>query len=399
MNKKALLIVLGILGFITGLILIFFEIKDVPDVKWNQQYDLNSKEPHGLWLFHNLLQDVYGKDNVKIDYFFNTNNYNPDSTVYLSIGRNLEFDYNESIQLEKFIRDGGEVFLIGESIYFSGNILGVTNDSFRIITDTTKINIPDLDTSFTIINHEYSFEDTSEIYFPSFNTTYTQDSIDTLTNYHLIEIDTISAFSYLKIDSGYIYLHNLPQLFTNISSKQNYYNLHLDYVLSALNNKQIVISKPQSEPLADKSPLGVLLSNKNFKAAYYTFLLAALLFLIFASKRKQKPILIKEPVSNTSLEYVNTLSKLYELQEQPHKLVKRMEENFYSFVNKHFFIYKSDPQFTEVLSKKTKVNPELIESIIIDFKRINRELLCEDGDLEYLYNKIEKFKQQSNDRK
>lgn len=399
MNKRVLMILAGVVAFITAIVFIFFEIKKVPDVNWMQRYDINSKEPHGLWLFYSILEDVYGKDKVKVDYFFDANNYNVDSTTYVAIGNNLEYDYNEWIQMEEFIRKGGEVFLIGESIAFSGNVINVIDDSSRVIRDTTHLGIYDLDTSFTFINHEYAFDDTVNLYFTPPHITYTIDSLDTLTNHRLLEMDTLSIFSYLQIDSGYLYIHKLPQLFTNMASKQDFYNMHLDYVLSVLEHKSVVISKPASEPLADKSPLSVLLANKNFAAAYYTFLIAAFLFLIFASRRKQKPILIKEAVSNTSLEYVSTLSKLYELQGQPHKLVKRMEENFYQYVYRNFFIHKNDVQFAEVLSKKTKISIDLIESIVNDFKRIKRELLCEDSDLEYLYNKIEKFKQQSNDRR
>lgn len=399
MNKRVLLILAGIAAFVAAIIFIFFEIKKVPDVNWMQRYDINSKEPHGLWLFHSILEDVYGKENVKVDYAFNANNYNADSTTYLAIGNYLEYDYNEWIQMEEFIRKGGEVFIIGESIAFSGDILNVINDSSRVIKDTTRLRIYDLDTSFTFINHEYTFDDTVSLYFTPPHITYTIDSLDTLTNHRLLEMDTVSIFSYLKLDSGYLYLHKLPQLFTNIASKQDFYNMHLDYVLSVLEHKTLVISKPASEPLAHKSPLSVLLSNKNFAAAYFTFLMAAFLFLIFASKRKQRTILIKEAVTNTSLEYVSTLSKLYELQDQPYKLVRRMEENFYHYVNRNFFIQKNDVAFAETLSKKSKINIDLIESIINDFNRIKRELLCEDSDLEYLYNKIEKFKQQSNDRR
>lgn len=399
MNKRVIMILAGVVAFVAAIVFIFFEIKKVPDVNWMQRYDVNSKEPHGLWLFHSILEDVYGKDKVKVDYFFNANNYNADSTIYVAIGNNLEYDYNEWIQMEEFIRKGGEVLLIAESIAFSGNVINVMDDSSRVIRDTTHLGIYDLDTSFTFINHEYAFDDTVNLYFTPPHITYTIDSLDTLTNHRLLEMDTLSIFSYLQIDSGYLYIHKLPQLFTNIASKQGFYNMHLDYVLSVLEHKSLVISKPSSEPLAHKSPLSVLLANKNFAAAYYTFLIAAFLFLIFASRRKQKSILIKEAVSNTSLEYVSTLSKLYELQDQPHKLVKRMEENFYHYVNRNFFIHKNDVQFAEVLSKKTKISIDLIESIVNDFKRIKRELLCEDSDLEYLYNKIEKFKQQSNDRR
>ena len=50
------------------------------DETWNKKYDINSKEPHDLWLFHNILKDVYGEENISIDYYFSPSKYNADST-------------------------------------------------------------------------------------------------------------------------------------------------------------------------------------------------------------------------------------------------------------------------------------------------------------------------------
>ena len=73
-NNRVLIIIGVFVLIFIGLLSLVFEIREVPDYKWRKKYELDSKEPYGLWMFSELMKHRFGEENVI---------YNESDTLYL----------------------------------------------------------------------------------------------------------------------------------------------------------------------------------------------------------------------------------------------------------------------------------------------------------------------------
>ena len=126
------------------------------------------------------------------------------------------------------------------------------------------------------------------------------------------------------------------------------------------------------------------------KYAYYLTLLLSLLFVFFASKRKQKEIPVLETSKNTSLEYIKTTSALFMAQGQNEKLVNHIKRNFYYKVKTAYYLDKSNPEFAELLAKKSRIPLDQIRNIIKQLNIVDNYAFNDDQ-LIRLYKDIDSF--------
>jgi hypothetical protein len=182
-------------------------------------------------------------------------------------------------------------------------------------------------------------------------------------------------------------------MFFNYAAKEKFYLDHFNKIVKEIDAEKILINRQVSHFGAmEESPLKYMLENKSLAFAYCMLILSFILYLIFNTKRKQKAIPLLAKPKNTSLEYVKTISRLFQLQDQNLILVKKIRENFFISVKKNYFIDEHDPEFVNILSKKSKVNKTAIEDTIKFFNSMNNNQHCDDEDLNRIYLLIENFK-------
>ena len=368
---------------------VFYKYEDVPDVDWNTRYDMESKEPGGLWVFKNLLDLQFGTDNVIVDNAFEIEKYDTvPKYLLLTIQEDLTFGYVDVNQIEEFVRKGNMVVLIANSIHMLGANVNIENKPKFILEDTLNLNYPDSKEEFgTFKNHSSSFKNASLFHFGTFM----HEQYDTLINLSPLLLaglnDTIAHV--MSIGKGKIITHSLPRLFTNSSAIQEYYQEHYNHILADIDATKVIISKPKNKDIFKESPLSVLLENRSFAAAYYGLLICLLTLLVFGSKRKQNPIPIIEPLRNTSLEYADAISNLHQFHGSNEEMVGTLEQNFHDKMKKQFNVNRSSENFVQRLAQKMNVE----ESQIIDMQeKINKyKVSCSDKEFLSLRNLIVNF--------
>jgi hypothetical protein len=396
--------VLGGLVIVATIFYFGFEPKKVVDTKWNEVFLLNSKAPNSFYVFHNLLKEKFGDKNVVYSNNIEKHEVKDTShTLLISISDKVYFDKKEVDSLTEFIKNGGTYAIIANEFNLTNADYSISSNQMHTYENDKKFvkyfNGP-ID-SFNYIHHRAEFSDTSFFFYYDYTARfYKSPNPDTsLMETFIMKHDTNIVYSYFDLGNGRLYLHTIPQLFTNSASLQDFYLNHINGFLEELDDREItnvVFFLPtKGRPPSDQSPLKILLANKYFANAYYVLLFLLALYLLFGTKRKQKAIPILAEKQNTSLKFVDTLAKLYEYQDQPSKLVAKMEENFYNYVAYNFYLFKEDENFITHLSKKTKVNEDLIKAIINDFNTIKREQLCSNYNLITLNQNIEEFKKMS----
>jgi hypothetical protein len=212
-------------------------------------------------------------------------------------------------------------------------------------------------------------------------------------------LDSLPFFIKLELGKGNIYFHSLPIMVTNIGTRQEYYLDHAEYLLSHFDPNKVIVDKTRINfnifnDEIKKSPIAFILKTPSLAWAYYLTLAAILCFVIFRSKRLQRIIPLKEKNENTSLQYIKTLSTLYQGHEQNNKLVVHMRDVFFNKIKHKYFLDHTIDNYTELLSKKTKVSEKEISTLLHKFESAKNSDFTDDQ-LIVLHNQIESFHKKS----
>lgn len=442
--KKVILIVFGLtVAAIALIITIFYEYKEVPDVKWRKSYLPADKEPHGTWILRNLLIEKYGEDNVLDRYRdIQIEEINEEENCLLiMIGERLNLNYDETDALANFSNAGNDILMIGNFVDFDYD-WGLVDWDTRFQSDTfLTVTYPSVSPeAFRFKFRDGSLTESNKTYYRSFingsllTNAENPDSLVELKNIgpegfevlkekftedgEIIENDIeeiIDIEEDEEVDTGYtlginqdsasIYkewnfggefvgIHLLPDMFTNIASKQPYFLDHFNALIGQYNYDKVIFEHPSfnlDKGIDRESPIQFILGNTSLKWSYYTLLIGALLYVIFRGKRKQRIVPTLAPNNNTSLEYVQTLGSLYEHQNQPRKLVKHMGDIFYHDVKSRYFLDHHDPKYIQKLSKKSNISEQEINTIVKSFSTIEGRFDFTDVDLSNLYRRLDAF--------
>jgi len=415
-SNRRLYIILGLITLsIVLLIAVTHEYRKVVDADWKAKYELESKDPYGFWLFNEMI-GAYFTDAEQIEGF-------PADTLasdalYIRIAERGSITSAKIDSLRSFLNAGNHAFIIADVFtggidtfftdvyksrrtYGSGNVrFNFGPDSLRRSEDYAyKIYNQELDTVRKVHNHNVFYREQDYNYdwlrplvytyrtWSSYDYEYYDDDEyddeyeDETDSLEEVEPPVTASDDYqgesiivnLSVgeNGGSIYFCSLPELFTNITLQQTDVTAFFDDFVTTLpkaktiywdNTEGIYINSIDSE-----SPLRFILSQKSLRLGYFMLLGLTLLFIIFRSKRRQKIIPLRAKNKNTSLEYIDTLSKLYLSSGKHEKLVVHHEKIFYHEVERQYFIRKDHPDFVGVLSKKSRQPEEEIEKLLSRF--------------------------------
>ncbi len=142
-----------------------------------------------------------------------------------------------------------------------------------------------------------------------------------------------------------------------------------------------------------QSPLSYILSQQSLRWAWYLFLASVLLFVLFRAKRKQRIIPIRAANTNTSLEFIQTIGRLYHQQQDHKNLTEKMMYLFKDFVRRRYGIRLKDRDEKTVknLIVKSEIAETHIEEIFTRYKRMTREEEVSESHLTNFYLALERF--------
>lgn len=369
----------------------FYEKKEINTCIWYDDYRFTSQEPYGAWLFHEMIVDRYGEENV----FRNTidTTYSKiDTSGYTYILFSSSYVSDEKLdKLVEFTKKGNEILLIGENLFSKiTEVYRSAEDRFLITDSIFKMTLID-STQLQYKNYRNSIKKASKF------TPFIVDNTGR-TNFESLGMTSdTTAFFYKKTTSfGTIYHHTAPFLFSNIASKQDFYLTHFNKVFENFKNDKVILDcayyfETPEEDYNNNSPIQYILQEKSLRWAYYTFILTTISFLFFRGKRKQRVIPVLEKNENTSIQYVDTLSALFMQQDQNEKLVPHLEAIFYQRIKQKYFLGPENENFIKLLARKSRIPEKNIETIINNFKTGGSGYHFSDDQLIMLHRRLEEF--------
>ncbi|MCB9189073.1 MAG: hypothetical protein H6599_07300 [Flavobacteriales bacterium] len=218
----------------------------------------------------------------------------------------------------------------------------------------------------------------------------------------------------VPIGDGFFIVHSQPYDFSNVNVIRQDGKIHAENIFSHFPYNNVYwhqnfgkyseyrgIPQPKAKKvpheISRSSPLEFILSNPMLFMAFILILIGLGLYVIVFSKRQQRIIPPVESNNNSSLEFLDVVSKLYYQQKQHNKLVNHMLQIFVTFVREHYYINLTtkQPDLPLRLSEKSGIEETRIKNIIERFRSAKSKQFSEQ-ELIDLYVELEYFYQHCN---
>jgi len=322
--------------------LAWLESSEPEPINWNPSYTNTDKIALGsLIFFESWTQSNPERfEEIKIPPYEYLNE-EPKNGTYFFLNNYVSFDNDELDDILNWVSQGNTLFI--SAYNFGGNLedtLKVQLSSY-ISADGFKSR-----PALNLVNSNLKLEKTLEfdqdlpaVYF---------EEIDTLNQVVLGtsafgKKDTEEKINFIKtgFGNGEIYLHSVPQAFSNYFLLKNKNYQYQEALLAYLSGNTILWDGYyKSGKGFFTSPLYILLNNRPLKWAYYFIIITAILFILFEGKRKQRSIPVVNTLQNKSYEFTETVSNLFLEQKKYHDLGLKKIKLFMEYIRNE---YRLDP--------------------------------------------------------
>ena len=332
---------------------------------WIESYSKFDKIPYGNYVLYNELESIFS-DPVTSSYESLKSSLSDTliNTNLLIINNSFDASESDINALLNYVNRGNQAMIISRKI----------TDK---LLDTLNLSI-DFEFSEEIeteISHLIS-NDTTQYSGPTFNI-YFRSYFDEIASASPIGYRSDSLINFVSVNygEGLIYLHVLPSAFTNafMLSKNNHG--YVSKVLSYLPDQPTIWDEyfKARKNYIKKTPLQQLLATDGLRQAFYLLLLGTLIYMIFASKRRQRSIPVLPIKSNSTVEFIQTMGQLY-YNESDHKDIGVKRVNYFLADIRERYRLETETlneEFCSKLSILSGVPRDDIDRLIKNFTVIN----------------------------
>ncbi len=395
-------------------LLIAAQLSTPKPISWRQTFSGDDKNPYGAFVLYSRLADLFPDQTVTptrksiYELFTQTPNYN--NAIYnfgndslrrflnfIIVEHSLGLDSLDTQLLLRFASAGNSVFIAASSLEgdFADTLrLKTTNTIWTPWLDISPDSLMPRDTlrvNFSAAtahrNTPYQF---SRIFHASVFTAF--DTARTA----VLGVDEKNKPNFIRVQfgRGAFYLCSNHFLFTNyhVISADG-----ADYAAKVLSHLPVQETlwdeyyKPYSSN--SRSPLRFVLDNDSLRYAYYLSLVGIALFIFVEGKRRQRIIPIVTPPTNSAVEFVETVGRVY-FQHGDHKnLAEKKIEYFLDSLRAHYYVNTAQltDEFYQVLSEKSGILLDDVKKLFLRIKRIQAADSISADDLLQLTEAIEDF--------
>ena len=370
----------------------------VPEKKLNRfrSYARTDKIPYGTLVAYEQLSAIFPQAEVKVNSASPTEIYIPEAdsnqvsnVAFLSIAPTIGATDQEVNALVNMAYNGQQVFLSATD--FSDSLLSylhcqISHSYFMQDSGIWSVWVPELHHSKTFVYPG----DKMNNYFSSIDSGTTQ----------VMGWNEDHQPDFIRVNfphRGAVFLHLAPLAFTNffLLHKQNsaYYDYALSYMPPTIRNVRWD-DYFRHRPRQGFSALKYILSQQSLRWAFWITMAMLFILYVFESKRKQRAQERIAPPSNTSVEFVKTVGRLYFQQKNNQDLAAKMISAFLEEIHAYYHIptVELNDIFSGKLAYRTGQPLENIKSLVytIHYARLNPGL--RDDELLDLHRQLTLFK-------
>jgi hypothetical protein len=356
-------------------------------IDWTPYYTSAHKEPLGTYAFYHLAAQAFPDRKIDVDreslYSFLDERIDSGKNVII-INNEVSFDKEELKMLLDYAGMGNNVFIAAETIGGMDDTLGIKQNSYYN-PDSTEAFIADEP------QHIY--------YFPgNYTSTFVDspnESVKVLGYRRIVKNSVASHANFIKVNWGYgaVYICMIPYAFTNDGLL---HTTNMRYAFSAISYLPVndtYLLETYDTGGEQQTPLIYILSQPALRWAYYLLLCSLLIYIFFEGKRRQRIIPVIQPLSNATVEFVETVGRLYFHNGDHKNLAEKKISHFYEFLRKKLFmrIDKTDDEFIVKLHSKTGFDQTFLRQLFNSITFIQNSSSISATQLMELNGQIDKF--------
>ena len=368
------------------------------------------KEPMGGFVFKSLAMKAFAKktieDNNQPFDQWHTENFIDDSdetypssanNIYLLVAPRVITYENEAHTMRRFVENGNTLFIATN--YFDPYILQEFNvnlqDNISLLSSQQGSGMRD--TKKYLADTTVFEPAVFSFYFYPMHKFFVADST---VNFEVLGYNEFGKPDLIRIKQGQGYVI----LMTNVQACTNYFLLTKNnsaYALAAFSFLPVNASgiywddfyrRHYSRTPEGKSTFSALFSIPAFRIAFYILLLIAVLWIITNLPRRQRVIPILKPNVNSSIEFTQTIARLYFNKKDNRNIALKMIHYLQEFIkNKYYINYAANEEFSAVLAAKTGLPPGKIASLSDTIYTVQHNASIDDATLLQLNDQIQEL--------
>jgi hypothetical protein len=391
-NRIFILIFVGLLA-----VYIVAQLNQPKHFDWTPTLKDNDKNPFGAFIPYSELKQIFTNAHIqshKIPAYNVLHNKYETNSAYIFLESEFKPGKTDLDELLGYVEDGNIVFL--SSFYIDKKLLdtlGLKMEPFATLVnrDSTSVNFVN---PLLKAKENYTFKRSMiDGYFKELKK---KDSTFVLG----ITQDSLPDFVKVQYGKGYFLLHAAPLCFSNYFML---YKNNKDYIAKALSyiypnvttlHWDEYYKAGRDEP---NTPLRFFLSNIFLTWALWLTITAFLVLIFFEMKRRQRIIPVIEPLRNTTLDFIETVSSVYYSQHDNNSIAKKKIQFWFDYLRNRYYIstQNMDDIFVQQLERKSSVSKELIKKILKNIERTEEHASVTNELLTELSNSIDEFYQLS----
>lgn len=432
MNKYAPFIVVGV---ILIALISYFAYTQGPTHRWQTKYSQNGKAPYDIGVLYGVLGQAFDRQDLakRIEEALPVDS-TAKGTSYMYMGFSPYYTDDEAWHLMKYVKAGGNAFIACDNVPDSIATYLIAPEECQ----SSTVNRPWTGRNFNVSSQQIvaSFVHPSlenKGYF--FEYIYNQQAASHRWSYiprnAFCDVDankgayeravlgsihsegnSLTNFARFKVGEGYVYLHSNPILFTNLFMIEEGGYEYANYVFAHLKTPVLYWDRQSNSPppnkdtykipkerqTTPKTPMEFIFSEQSLRWSWYMLLSMGVVFVLFRAKRKQRIVPVLAPNQNTSLEFVETIGRLY-FQQQDHKnILKKQMQIFLAHIRQryHLLTKDMDDKLIERIAIRAKIEKSIIEDIFNEYTRLGKGLRkgsiqIKEQELNNFYLLIERF--------
>ncbi len=419
MKRRSLILILIIIAAAVGVLFVLLWRSNGQRYDWRPNYRGNSLEPYGAQVLKHLLDEHARTTELSTIRDTLRSQLKPDSTLhanYVFIGESMYIDSADVQAMLAFVETGNRAFILSRSLPFDlmfylyyEECNGYAWDGMQYVQDTL------IQVRFDAAHlpqdqwGPYRFWQRDQVEFTSWP--YFDDAVFCGLPNGLEPIGSFNDYyvNYVRIPygAGYFFLHSNPLLFTNFHLRDEKKLAYAEQVFEPLLAGPVYwdeyskvaewMNPDQSRrqrDLSRPSPLSFILRQPALAWAWYLLLGAAVLFIAFRAKRRQRVIPVLEGNRNTSLEFLSSIGQLYFQHNDHRKLAVQQSQLFHHFLRERYQLNRQEeqqPGFLDRLAAKSDLPAGFLQQLLNMDGNIQRATFVSGNTLIEWHQKLDYF--------
>jgi hypothetical protein len=369
------------------------EINRPQPLSWKITLSKDDRNPYGAYILFNRLQDLFPGTPINTlrepAYNFIHDN-SLKNTAYVVVAPHFEIGKPDQDELLGFVNDGNYVFISAASINKKFlDTLGLETLDFTDfwMKDSTAINFvnPELKADSSYRYRRFTVDG-------RFSAVNKPDSTTILGTTHKSDPN----FVRVEFGSGAVYIHAAPLCFSNYFMLYRDNHEYASRALSYLPDDVSAVYWDEYYKLGRTgatTPLRFFLNDHWLRIALWLSIAALVIYVLFEMKRRQRIIPVIEPLRNSTIDFVKTVSAVYLGQKDNRSIANSKVQYWLQYIRRRYYLQTRElnDEFVTVLAKRSGVAEEKVREIIAIISEIEGSHPVSDQVLLRLNYRIDNF--------